>query len=122
MILNKLEMCNFRQYIGTQEIEFSTDPEKNVSVLIGVNTSGKTNIVSAFECCLYLKNGGEDQVLLNSEVREKMNEGDSQETCVSVTFTHDDVVYTIKRSHKYLCTERYVEDGKPIVYLGKKPD
>lgn len=122
MILNKLEMCNFRQYIGTQEIEFSTDPEKNVTVLIGVNTSGKTTIVRAFEWCLYGKNGFEDQILLNSEVREKMNEGDSQETWVSVTFTHDDVVYTIKRSHKYLCTERYVEDGKTIVNLGKKPD
>ena len=122
MILNKLEMCNFRQYIGTQEIEFSTDPEKNVTVLIGVNTSGKTTIVRAFEWCLYGKNGFEDPVLLNSEVREKMNEGDTQETWVAVTFTHDDVVYTIKRCHRYLCQERYVEDGKTIVNLAKKPE
>ena len=119
MILNKLEMYNFRQYISTQEIEFSTDPEKNVTVLIGVNTSGKTTIIRAFEWCLYGKIGFEDQTLLNSEVREKMNEGDSQETWVSVTFTHDDVVYTLKRSHKYLCIERYVEDGKIVVNLGK---
>lgn len=122
MILNKLEMCNFRQYIGTQEIAFSTDPEKNVTVLIGVNTSGKTTIVRAFEWCLYGKNGFEDPVLLNSEVRSRMNEGDVQDTWVSVTFTHDDVVYTIKRSFKYVCTERYVEDGKTIVNLGKKPE
>lgn len=119
MILNKLEMYNFRQYISTQEIEFSTDPEKNVTVLIGVNTSGKTTIIRAFEWCLYGKIGFEDQTLLNSEVREKMNEGDSQETWVSVTFTHNDVVYTLKRSHKYLCIERYVEDGKTVVNLGK---
>ncbi len=122
MIVNKLEMRNFRQYIGDQVIEFSTDPEKNVTVLIGVNTSGKTTIVRAFEWCLYGKNGFEDQVLLNSDVRERMNEGDTQETYVAVTFTHDDVVYTIKRSHKYLCAERYVEDGKTIVNLAKKPD
>lgn len=119
MILNKLEMYNFRQYISTQEIEFSTDPEKNVTVLIGVNTSGKTTIIRAFEWCLYGKIGFEDQTLLNSEVREKMNEGDSQETWVSVTFTHNDVVYTLKRSHKYLCIERYVEDGQTVVNLGK---
>ena len=62
MILNKLEMCNFRQYIGTQEIEFSTDPEKNVTLLIGVNTSGKTTILRAFEWCLYGKNGLEPQI------------------------------------------------------------
>lgn len=42
MILHKLEMYNFRQYIGKQNVEFSADPEKNVTVLIGVNTSGKT--------------------------------------------------------------------------------
>ncbi len=57
MIINKLEMFNFRQYIGHQEVEFSTDPEKNVTVLIGVNTSGKTTIVRAFEWCLYGKTG-----------------------------------------------------------------
>lgn len=122
MILNKLEMLNFRQYIGVQEIEFSTDPEQNVTVLIGVNTSGKTTIVRAFEWCLYGKNGFEDQVLLNSEVRDRMNVGDTQEVHVAVKFTHNDVVYTIKRTHKYICLDKYLEDGKTIVTFGKKPD
>ena len=48
MIIKKLEMFNFRQYIGYQSVDFSTDPHKNVTVLIGVNTSGKTTIVRAF--------------------------------------------------------------------------
>lgn len=122
MILNNLEMFNFRQYIGSQRVEFSTDPERNVTVLIGVNTSGKTTIVRAFEWCLYGKNGFEDQVLLNSEVRDRMNVGDTQEVHVAVTFTHDDIVHTIKRTHKYVCTDRYLEDGKNIVSLGKKPE
>ena len=39
MLIKKLELENFRQYIGNQTIEFSTDREKNVTVLIGVNTS-----------------------------------------------------------------------------------
>ena len=55
MIINKLELYNFRQYIGKQTIEFSTDPEKNVTVLIGINTSGKTTLVRPFEWCLYGK-------------------------------------------------------------------
>ena len=122
MILKKLEMNNFRQYIGNQVIEFSTDQEKNVTVLIGVNTSGKTTIVRAFEWCLYGKNGFEDQVLLNSDVRERMNVGDVQETSVTVTFSHDDVVHTLKRSYRYLCTEKYIEDGKNVVILSKKPE
>ena len=44
MIINRLEMFNFRQYIGLQSVEFSTDKDKNVTVLIGVNTSGKQRL------------------------------------------------------------------------------
>lgn len=122
MILHKLEMYNFRQYIDKQNVEFSADPEKNVTVLIGVNTSGKTTIVRAFEWCLYGKNGFEDQVLLNTEVRDNMNEGESQDVSVAVTFEHNSIVYTLKRLYKYLCNERKTEDGKTVVMLNKKPE
>lgn len=126
MIIHKLEMYNFRQYIGLQEVEFSTDPEKNVTVLIGVNTSGKTTIVRAFEWCLYGKNGFEDPVLLNSEVRDNMNVGDSQDVWVAVTFSHKDSsgekMYTLKRKFKYLCNERTKSEGKLVIGLNKKPE
>lgn len=126
MIIHKLEMYNFRQYIGQQEVSFSTDPEKNVTVLIGVNTSGKTTIIRAFEWCLYAKNGFEDQVLLNSEVRDNMNVGDTQDVWVAVTFSHEDSngekMYTLKRRYTYLCNERTNAEGKLFVGLNKKPD
>lgn len=126
MIIHKLEMYNFRQYIGQQEVAFSTDPEKNVTVLIGVNTSGKTTIIRAFEWCLYGKNGFEDQVLLNSEVRDNMNVGDTQVVWVAVTFSHADSngekVYTLKRKYTYLCNERTIAEGKLFVGLNKKPE
>ena len=122
MIINNLEMYNFRQYIGKQSVDFSTDPDKNVTVLIGINTSGKTTIIRAFEWCLYGKNGFEDQVLLNSEVRNNMNPGDVQETYVAVKFTYDGRIHTLKRSFKYTCTERTVKDGKVEVSLKKTPE
>lgn len=122
MIIYKLEMYNFRQYIGHQDVEFSTDTEKNVTVLIGVNTSGKTTIVRAFEWCLYGKIGFEDPVLLNSEVRDNMQVGERHETWVAVTFKHDDKLYTIKRSFNYVCNERTLEGNKWIVNLNKKPE
>ena len=126
MIIHKLEMYNFRQYIDLQEVSFSTDPEKNVTVLIGVNTSGKTTIIRAFEWCLYGKNGFEDPVLLNSEVRDNMNVGDAQEVWVAVTFSHDDSngqkMYTLKRKLTYLCNERTKAEGKLVVGLNKKPE
>ncbi|MEI7884705.1 MAG: AAA family ATPase [Clostridia bacterium] len=122
MIINKLEMYNFRQFIGYQEVEFSTDPEKNVTVLIGVNTSGKTTIVRAFEWCLYGKIGFEDSILLNNEVRNNMQIRESQDSWIAVTFTHDDKVYTIKRLFKYICNERTLDGDKRIVNLNKKPE
>lgn len=122
MIINNLEMYNFRQYVGMQSIDFSTDPDKNVTVLIGINTAGKTTIIRAFEWCLYGKNGFEDQVLLNSEVRNNMNPGDVQETYVAVKFTYDGRIHTLKRTFKYTCTERTVKDGKVEVSLKKTPE
>ena len=122
MILIKLEMNNFRQYIGEQTIEFSTDPEKNVTVLIGVNTSGKTTIIRAFEWCLYGENGFEDQVLLNCEVKDNMNRGEVQKVSVAVTFESNNMIYTLRRMYKYICIERKTEDGKTVVILNKKPE
>jgi hypothetical protein len=124
MIINKLEMYNFRQYIGLQSVEFSTDPEKNVTVLIGINTSGKTTIVRAFEWCLYGKNGFDDRILINSDVRSNMNVGDVQDTWVSVTFTHDNKVYTLKRMFRYVCSERKLSDNPSDieVVLSKNPE
>ena len=64
MIIHKLEMYNFRQYIDLQEVSFSTDPERNVTVLIGVNTVSYTHLRNLFRIncqntmmvllCLYL--------------------------------------------------------------------
>lgn len=105
-----------------QKIEFSTDKEKNVTVLIGVNTSGKTTIIRAFEWCLYGKNGFEDPVLLNSDVRSNMHVGDTQTTYVAVTFIHDDMQYILKRSFTYVCSDRRTEGNDVIVTLNKKPD
>lgn len=123
MILNRLEMFNFRQFIGHQTVEFSSDPEKNVTVLIGINTSGKTTIIRAFEWCLYNKNNFEDQILLNSDVRSQMNVGDTQHTWVSVTFTHNGTQYTLQRELKYVCNERRFnpETNEYEVSLNKKP-
>lgn len=123
MILNRLEMFNFRQFVGRQKVEFSTEPEKNVTVLIGVNTSGKTTLIRAFEWCLYGgKKGFDDPILLNSDVRENMNVGETQQTWVSVTFTHNNMLFTLKRSYKYVCNERKTEDGKIVVILNKNPE
>lgn len=121
MIIQNIEMYNFRQYVGKQKIIFSTDKDKNVTVLIGVNTSGKTTIIRAFEWCLYGKNRFDDSVLLNSDIRSNMHVGDTQTTYVSVGFIHDDMQYELKRSYTYVCSERVIAGNGIIVTLNKKP-
>ena len=51
----KLTINNFRQYKGLNEIEFSTDPEKNITVVYGPITTGKTTVLQAFNWVLYNK-------------------------------------------------------------------
>ena len=122
MIIQGIEMYNFRQYVGKQYIEFSTDKDKNVTVLVGVNTSGKTTIIRAFVWCLYGENGFDDPVLLNSDVRSNMHKGDTQTTYVAVSFIHDNMQYVLKRSYTYVCSDRKAEGDEVIVTLNKKPD
>ena len=109
MLIKKLELENFRQYIGSQTIEFSTDRDKNVTVLIGVNTSGKTTLVRAFEWVLYGTNEFDDKNLLNKNVAENMQVGETKAVKGALTIEHDSgtgapITYVIERKQIYTCT------------------
>lgn len=109
MLIKKLKLKNFRQYIGEQEITFSTDKEKNVTVLIGVNTSGKTTLVRAFEWILYNTNEFDDKNLLNKNVAENMQLGETQSVEGTLVVEHENAsgemtTYEITRKQVYTCT------------------
>lgn len=104
MLIKKLILHNFRQYIDTQEIAFSTDPDRNVTVLIGVNTSGKTTLVRAFEWILYNKNDFDDKNLLNKNVADSMQVGETQAVWGTLTLEHSGKEYEITRKQVYTCT------------------
>ena len=123
MLIKKLVLHNFRQYIGTQEIEFSTDSERNVTVLIGVNTSGKTTLVRAFEWILYNKNEFDDKILLNRNVAENMQMGETQAVRGTLVLEHNGKEYEISRKQVYTCTGSSVRPSistANIMYL--QPD
>ncbi len=104
MVIRRLILNNFRQYIGKQIINFSTDPQRNVTVLIGINTSGKTTFVRAFEWILYNKCEFEDKVLLNKKVADSMPQGDRQEVSGTLIIEHNNMVYEITRRQAYIKT------------------
>lgn len=101
MFLKKITLRDFRQFKGTQEISFSQEADKNVTILIGDNASGKTTFSQAFTWCLYGETLFSDKILLCKSTAIDMMPG--QETMVSVIleFTHNGIEYKCTRRQAY---------------------
>ena len=105
MIFKKMEINNFRQFRGEHRIAFSTDKEKNVTVILGDNGAGKTTLLQAFNWCLYgqLKLENPDE-LLNKNVLKNMNIGEENIVEVLVEFEHNGKLYSCRNRKKYIKT------------------
>ena len=78
MLIKSLRYKNFRQFKGENQIAFSCDPQKNVTIILGDNTFGKTTLLQMFNWCFYDKaifNDNPD-FLLNLELASAMYNGD----------------------------------------------
>ena len=100
-----MHLFNFRQYTGDQIIKFSTDQEKNVTLLLGKNTSGKTTFVQAFRWALYEDSNftgmASRSPLLNSDILRSLRTGDTAEAWVKITLSHRGIKYEIQRTIRY---------------------
>lgn len=108
MLMKKLELENFRQYKGKQVIEFSEDSKKNVTLILGKNTSGKTTLIQAFRWVLYNDSNftgrrNEPNNVLNHDVRKTMMPGDYMDAKATLTFTHQGMEYELSRKYEYGC-------------------
>ena len=102
MLLKRVKYHNFRPFIGNQEIEFNQDAGKNVTVILGQNTFGKSTFVLSFIWCLY----GESRFdhpndILNKKVEKKMSFGQQETAWVEVEFEDGDCVYTVRRTQLF---------------------
>lgn len=107
MQIKSITMRNFRQFKGSQRLEFACDSEKNVTVLLGDNTFGKTTILQAFNWCLYnvaeFPKDSNPDFLLNLEVAdEEAGIQQKEEVEVEVEIEHRGTIYNIKRSRTYV--------------------
>ena len=102
MLLKSLRLLNFRQYEGVQRICFATDSVRNVTVILGDNTYGKTTLLQAFNWCFYGKvNLPNKEMLLNYDVADRMPNGGSDEVEVEIELVHNGRVYTLLRNQVY---------------------
>lgn len=107
MLIRSIRMKNFRQFKGEQKLNFACDPDKNVTVLLGDNTFGKTTILQAFNWCLYdvaeFPKDSNPDFLLNMEVAEELAGIEKkQDVEVEIELEHRGVVYNIFRTRTYI--------------------
>ncbi len=81
MRISSIELTNYRQYRDKQEVRFSLDEKKNITVIEGANGAGKTNLLNALTWCLYgteehLKTEkGKYQGIINDQVIAELKAG-----------------------------------------------
>lgn len=103
MLINSITLQNFRQFKQKQKIEFSTNPNKNITIIHGENGSGKTTLLQAFLWCFYgdsAVNFTRKDMLINKSVEITMNINSDAIIEVSVEFLHENIYYCITRKHK----------------------
>ena len=107
MKFQSITMNNFMRYKGQNVIEFSCDEKRNVTVVLGDNTVGKTTIAQAFRWVLYgavLTERGkqqEDYQLLNNDILAMMDANSKADVTVELVAVDDEKRYRIKREIHY---------------------
>jgi DNA sulfur modification protein DndD len=103
MRIRKISIENFRQLFGRHEVAFSTDNNRNVTVIHGENGAGKTSLLNAFKWCFYGTvdfDTGTDNLL--NEHAITLAQGDKRISMrVAIEFDHDDMRYTINREQQF---------------------
>jgi DNA sulfur modification protein DndD len=115
MRFHRMILKNWRSFLGTYQIDFGIEGNRNITVLVGQNGAGKTAFLNAFTWVLF----GETTAgfrrpndLFNHSALESIKIGGFDNMYVSLEFNHDGAKYTVKRSVK---AEYSQEEGCQII-------
>ena len=53
MIVEKMQIKDWRCFKGVHDIEFTTDSDKRITIILATNGVGKTNFMNTFLWCLH---------------------------------------------------------------------
>tara|TARA_R100000027_G_scaffold163_1_gene169 strand:- start:13961 stop:16042 length:2082 start_codon:yes stop_codon:yes gene_type:complete len=104
MILERLVIRNFRQFKGEQEIIFSDNKERNVTLIHAENGFGKTTLLNAILWVLYGYKGltpdfeGKTHLIHNGMAHSYRKKPNELEAMVHLTFSHDGARYMLSRA------------------------
>ena len=108
MKFKSIRLKNFMRYKGDVKIDFSIDPKKNVTVILGDNSFGKTTIAQAFRWGLYGEvattnyTHKKDVILLNNEVIASMTMDSRGMVEVEVCVQSEDREYVFLRKQYFV--------------------
>lgn len=97
MKLELMKLANFRQFYGEHSIKFSTDKERNVTIINGAMGAGKTSLHRALIWCLYGSWDESTGELINKRALTEIPLNFKVEAKVQLTFTHAGERYTATR-------------------------
>ena len=110
-VISSINVTNFRQYKGTQILDFKNDKEKNVSIILGKNGAGKSNLLNALTWCLYGTEIHKKNDLYDSEGMPIINTGVIKDLENNQT-TYAEVIVYLNTSIGPWTIKRRVEGGK----------
>lgn len=122
MLLKKISLDNFRCFKGHHEMLFSTNNDKNVTLILAENGTGKTTMVQAFQWILYSKvEEFNDKGLLNLVIKNEMPNNSSIEVSAEIELEHNGIDYKISRSQLYKKDDfGTVKGDSPKLSISKK--
>ena len=96
MILEEIRLTDFRCFYGKASIQFSEDPDRNVTIIYAENGVGKTTLLNALLWCFY------GETTSRFEKREEILNYDAKKAgrkvaSVDVLFKHNNSRYIAKR-------------------------
>lgn len=101
MLIKAITVENFLPFRGSQRVVFSTDPEQNVTLIMGDNGAGKTSLAQAFEWCLYGRAPKDSVQVINAYVRDHLSPGSFSYALVEINLEKDGIDYSVSRKQKY---------------------
>lgn len=101
MIIRYIKLKNFCPYYGEQTVRFATDEYRNVTVIRGVNGTGKTSLLTALNWCLY------GDSFFTEDAREFVNrrvvaQAENVDTLVEIGFIDQNIRYRVERKCQWL--------------------
>jgi len=118
VLIKKITLNNFRQYYGTQSMEFSVKGEQNVTVIHGENGAGKTALLNAFNWVLYGETDLPDsEKLVNNYAIESVPDSRKVEMYIEIEFESKGIEYILRRTHSGIKYGHEVKNTEDYILL-----